>query len=45
MDFDYDRAIGVGSREGYQRLLLDAMLGKATLFARRDEGEAAWNRE
>ena len=42
MDFDYCRAFGVESPEAYQRLLLDAMLGDATLFARRDEVEAAW---
>ncbi|HST57729.1 MAG TPA: hypothetical protein VLK84_03505, partial [Longimicrobium sp.] len=42
MDFDYCRAFGAESPEAYQRLLLDAMLGDATLFARRDEVEAAW---
>jgi glucose-6-phosphate 1-dehydrogenase len=42
MDFDYGRAFGTTSPEAYQRLLLDAMLGDATLFARRDEVEAAW---
>jgi glucose-6-phosphate 1-dehydrogenase len=42
MDFDYGNAFGVKSPEAYQRLLLDAMLGDATLFARRDEVEAAW---
>ena len=42
MDFDYCRAFGVESPGAYQRLLLDAMLGDATLFARRDEVEAAW---
>jgi glucose-6-phosphate 1-dehydrogenase len=42
MDFDYCRAFGTESPEAYQRLLLDAMLGDATLFARRDEVEAAW---
>lgn len=42
MDFDYCRAFGTDSPEAYQRLLLDAMLGDATLFARRDEVEAAW---
>jgi glucose-6-phosphate 1-dehydrogenase len=42
MDFDYCRAFGKDSPEAYQRLLLDAMLGDATLFARRDEVEAAW---
>jgi glucose-6-phosphate 1-dehydrogenase len=43
MDFDYRTAFpGSESPEAYQRLLLDAMLGDATLFARRDEVEAAW---
>ncbi|MBV8815722.1 MAG: glucose-6-phosphate dehydrogenase, partial [Verrucomicrobia bacterium] len=28
--------------EAYERLLLDAMAGDATLFARRDEVEEAW---
>jgi glucose-6-phosphate 1-dehydrogenase len=43
MDFDYSTAFaGAESPEAYQRLLLDAMLGDATLFARRDEVEAAW---
>ena len=41
MDFDYSRAFGVESPEAYERLLLDAMLGDATLFARKDEVEAA----
>ncbi|HEX2203222.1 MAG TPA: glucose-6-phosphate dehydrogenase [Longimicrobium sp.] len=41
MDFDY-ASFGLASPEAYQRLLLDAMLGDATLFARRDEVEAAW---
>ena len=42
MDFGYCEAFGVDSPEAYERLLLDAMLGDATLFARRDETEAAW---
>jgi glucose-6-phosphate 1-dehydrogenase len=34
---------GVGDRLGaYERLLSDAMLGDATLFARQDVVEAAW---
>jgi glucose-6-phosphate 1-dehydrogenase len=42
MDFDYSHAFGTESPEAYQRLLLDAMLGDATLFAREDEVIAAW---
>ena len=33
---------GVQAPEAYQRLLLDCMLGDATLFIRQDEVEAAW---
>ncbi|HEX2188255.1 MAG TPA: glucose-6-phosphate dehydrogenase [Longimicrobiaceae bacterium] len=43
MDFDYQTAFTGASPEAYERLLLDAMLGDATLFARRDEVEAAWS--
>ncbi|HEU4560919.1 MAG TPA: glucose-6-phosphate dehydrogenase [Longimicrobium sp.] len=42
MDFEYCRAFKTESPEAYQRLLLDAMLGDATLFAREDEVVAAW---
>jgi glucose-6-phosphate 1-dehydrogenase len=42
MDFDYAEAFGSAPPEAYQRLLLDAALGDATLFPRRDEVEAAW---
>lgn len=42
MDFDYGASFGVESPEAYERLLLDALLGDATLFTRRDEVEAAW---
>jgi glucose-6-phosphate 1-dehydrogenase len=42
MEFDSRETFGVGSPEAYQRLLLDAMLGDATLFAREDEVVAAW---
>ncbi len=42
MDFDYAAAFGVSSANGYERLLLDAMLGDATLFAHRDGVEATW---
>jgi len=34
--------LGKASPEAYERLLLDAMAGDATLFARRDEVEEAW---
>jgi glucose-6-phosphate 1-dehydrogenase len=42
MDFRYGAAFAVAPADAYQRLLLDVMLGDGTLFARRDEVEAAW---
>jgi glucose-6-phosphate 1-dehydrogenase len=42
MDFDYHQAFGEASHEAYETLLLDCMLGDATLFTRSDEVEAAW---
>jgi glucose-6-phosphate 1-dehydrogenase len=42
MDFHYGTSFGKPSPEAYERLLLDAMSGDATLFARRDEVEQAW---
>ncbi|HNP71381.1 MAG TPA: glucose-6-phosphate dehydrogenase [Kouleothrix sp.] len=42
LGFDYGSGFGKESPEAYERLLLDAILGDATLFIRRDEVEAAW---
>jgi glucose-6-phosphate 1-dehydrogenase len=42
MNFQYSAAFGTSSANGYERLLLDAMLGDATLFAHRDGVEATW---
>jgi glucose-6-phosphate 1-dehydrogenase len=42
MNFSYAEAFGPSSANGYERLLLDAMLGDATLFAHRDGVEATW---
>jgi glucose-6-phosphate 1-dehydrogenase len=42
MHFGYADAFGKSSTNGYERLLLDAMLGDATLFAHRDGVEATW---
>ncbi|HET7584570.1 MAG TPA: glucose-6-phosphate dehydrogenase [Gemmatimonadaceae bacterium] len=42
MDFSYDRAFGGSKHSAYETLLLDAMVGDATLFTRRDGVEAAW---
>ncbi len=43
MDFCYGTSFGKATPEAYERLLLDAMSGDATLFARSDEVEAAWS--
>ena len=42
MNFHYWSSFEKGSPEAYERLLIDAMIGDATLFARRDEVENAW---
>jgi glucose-6-phosphate 1-dehydrogenase len=42
MDFSYAGAFGRGPGEAYEKLLLDAMRGDATLFARRDSDERSW---
>lgn len=42
MDFQYGTSFGKRSPEAYERLLLDAMLGDSTLFARGDMVEVAW---
>jgi glucose-6-phosphate 1-dehydrogenase len=42
MNFGYEEAFGKTARDAYERLLLDAMRGDATLFTRRDEVEDAW---
>ncbi|MDP7254151.1 MAG: glucose-6-phosphate dehydrogenase [Planctomycetota bacterium] len=43
LDFGYSSVYPAGTPEAYERLLLDVMLGDATLFMRRDEVEAAWS--
>ena len=43
MDFSYAEAFGELDHEAYETLLLDCMLGEATLFTRSDEVEAAWS--
>ncbi|HMO65025.1 MAG TPA: glucose-6-phosphate dehydrogenase, partial [Verrucomicrobiota bacterium] len=40
--FSYDAEFGAYTPEAYERLLLEAIAGDATLFARRDEVETAW---
>ncbi len=42
MDFHYGASFGKKSPEAYERLLLDAMLGDSTLFARGDFVEISW---
>ncbi len=42
MHFSYDAEFGAYTPEAYERLLLEAMVGDATLFIRRDEVETAW---
>lgn len=42
MDFRYGTTFTQNSPEAYERLLLDCMLGDATLFIRGDEAETAW---
>ena len=43
MDFLYGGAFRTGLPEAYERLILDAMLGDATLFTRADEVEEQWS--
>ena len=42
MDFRYGSTFGGSGPEAYERLILDALLGDPTLFARADEVSAAW---
>jgi glucose-6-phosphate 1-dehydrogenase len=43
MEFLYGTAFLSESPEAYERLIIDAMRGDATLFTRNDEVEAQWN--
>ncbi len=42
MDFTYSDVFGETAAPAYETLLLDVMIGEATLFTRSDEVEAAW---
>jgi glucose-6-phosphate 1-dehydrogenase len=42
MEFRYGTSFGAEPPEAYERLLLDSMLGDASLFTRGDEVEASW---
>jgi glucose-6-phosphate 1-dehydrogenase len=44
MDFTYGSAFTVDSPDAYETLILDALLGDASLFTRADEVEGAWAR-
>jgi glucose-6-phosphate 1-dehydrogenase len=43
MDFNYGSSFGERSPSAYETLLLDAMIGDATLYTRQDMVEASWN--
>ena len=43
MDFTYGSAFQVDSPDAYETLILDALLGDASLFTRADEVEQAWS--
>jgi glucose-6-phosphate 1-dehydrogenase len=43
MDFAYGTSFVVDSPDAYETLILDALLGDASLFTRADEVEAAWS--
>lgn len=44
MDFDYSESFGIEDPpDAYERLLLDCLLGDASLFTRADEIELAWS--
>jgi glucose-6-phosphate 1-dehydrogenase len=43
MDFAYDTSFVVDSPDAYETLILDSLLGDASLFTRADEVEAAWS--
>jgi glucose-6-phosphate 1-dehydrogenase len=43
MDFTYGSAFAVDSPDAYETLILDALLGDASLFTRADEVEQQWS--
>jgi glucose-6-phosphate 1-dehydrogenase len=43
MDFNYGSSFGERSPSAYETLLLDAMIGDATLYTRQDMVEASWS--
>ena len=42
MDFNYGSSFGERSPSAYETLLLDAIVGDATLYTRQDMVEASW---
>ena len=42
LDMSFAKAFATPAPEAYERLLMDAVRGNASLFMRRDEVEAAW---
>jgi glucose-6-phosphate 1-dehydrogenase len=42
LDLDFDKAFAENRVGGYERLLLDALAGRLSLFVRSDEQEQAW---
>ncbi len=42
MDFHYRTSFGAQTPEAYERLILDAIIGEASLFAREDEVDLSW---
>jgi len=42
MDFNYEETFGIEPPEAYERLLLDCLIGDATLFTRSDEVQGQW---
>jgi glucose-6-phosphate 1-dehydrogenase len=43
MDFNYGSSFGERSPSAYETLLLDAIVGDATLYTRQDMVEASWS--
>ena len=43
MDFNYGSSFGERSPSAYETLLLDAIIGDATLYTRQDMVEASWS--
>ena len=42
MDFNYGSSFGTRSPTAYETLLVDAMIGDATLYTRQDMVDASW---